>query len=209
MKKEPLRRLGFEFLLTRRLLTATTVLDLRADIDDDGKVGFGDFLKLSSEFGNEASNGESVDSDINMDGRVFFDDFLLFSESFGRNTDIATASLSIRNDASTVDEALSVYGGLSLWEDIEPGETTQAIDVPLNSVVAIRDDGVACDLFEVGVADGVEIDCQVFFDGDPQTPNLGIEQLELDEGGSYIAIIEDASDNSGTPLRIRLEPLTS
>ncbi len=51
---------------------------LLGDFDDDGKVGFRDFLLFSREFG-----GNNPEFDLDGDGMVGFGDFLAFTEVFG------------------------------------------------------------------------------------------------------------------------------
>ena len=53
-----------------------------ADFDEDGIVGFGDFLILASEFGREQEDFERK-SDLDDNGMVNFSDFLIFAEQFG------------------------------------------------------------------------------------------------------------------------------
>lgn len=52
---------------------------ISADFDEDGIVGFADFLILGSEFGREGNEGEERKSDLTSDGIVNFSDFLLFA----------------------------------------------------------------------------------------------------------------------------------
>lgn len=55
---------------------------LAGDIDDDGAVGFSDFLILSSGFGRDTDGGSDA-GDLDSDGKVSFADFLMFSANFG------------------------------------------------------------------------------------------------------------------------------
>ncbi len=52
------------------------------DIDGDGEVGFGDFLRLSQSFGTQVDAGH--DGDLDGDGHVVFSDFLLLARNFGK-----------------------------------------------------------------------------------------------------------------------------
>ena len=194
--------------LNARLMMAVDVidvLDLRSDIDGSGRVDFGDFLLLASEFGNSSTSGDLVRSDINMDGRVFFDDFLQLAESFGKDTNVPTASLAVRNDAESVDAAISLFGDIAAWENIGFQETTLAVEVPLELTLGVRDDGLVCDLF--GVLGDVDSRCDLVFDGDPFEPNLGLQSLTLEEGGSYLATVRDSTAGSESQLQIIVEEL--
>jgi hypothetical protein len=65
-------------------LTFQATGSLASDFDNDGSVGFGDFLAFVDRFG--AVVGEAlydVRFDLNTDGIVDFNDFLIFSEAFG------------------------------------------------------------------------------------------------------------------------------
>lgn len=55
---------------------------LIGDVDDDGEVGFADFLALSQNFG-KAADAVWEDGDFNADDEVDFTDFLLLSQNFG------------------------------------------------------------------------------------------------------------------------------
>ena len=56
----------------------------RIDFDDDGVVGFPDFLLFASQFGLTRSDpGYEVRFDLDGDGIVGFGDFLLFAAQFG------------------------------------------------------------------------------------------------------------------------------
>ena len=57
---------------------------LQGDADDDGEVGFSDFLHVSANFGK--ANATRKDGDFNSDGKVGFADFLLLSANFGRKS---------------------------------------------------------------------------------------------------------------------------
>ena len=52
-----------------------------SDLDDDGQVGFSDFLLLTAQFGN-VSVGNSADVDCN--GVINFADFLQLSSDYGK-----------------------------------------------------------------------------------------------------------------------------
>lgn len=54
---------------------------LQADIDDDGQVGFSDFVILSQHFG--LQNATAEQGDLDDDGQVSFTDFILLSLNFG------------------------------------------------------------------------------------------------------------------------------
>eukprot|EP00172_Hildenbrandia_rubra_P004383 Plantae.Rhodophyta-Hildenbrandia_rubra.ctg87520.p1 GENE.Plantae.Rhodophyta-Hildenbrandia_rubra.ctg87520~~Plantae.Rhodophyta-Hildenbrandia_rubra.ctg87520.p1 ORF type:complete len:133 (-),score=4.97 Plantae.Rhodophyta-Hildenbrandia_rubra.ctg87520:150-548(-) len=59
-----------------------TGLDLQAgDFDGNGSVDFGDFLRVSKNFGKDVD--KYVAGDIDGDGAVLFSDFLLLSANFG------------------------------------------------------------------------------------------------------------------------------
>lgn len=58
------------------------VKNLEGDLDNDGRVTFSDFLKLSGNFGKPDPNGDL--GDIDGDGRVGFGDFLKLAGNFGK-----------------------------------------------------------------------------------------------------------------------------
>lgn len=59
------------------------------DLDQNGTVGFGDFIILSQNYGRAAS--DSLEGDIDCDGRVAFGDFIVLSQTFGQSAPIAAA----------------------------------------------------------------------------------------------------------------------
>ena len=59
--------------------------ELKGDINNDGTVGFSDFLLLSSNFGRV--DASPSDGDLNDDGKVDFADFLILSQNFNRSSD--------------------------------------------------------------------------------------------------------------------------
>lgn len=59
---------------------------LKGDFDQDGEVGFTDFLTLSDGFNEE---GGYLQGDMNCSGVVDFEDFLAFSANFGQMTSVA------------------------------------------------------------------------------------------------------------------------
>ncbi len=52
------------------------------DLDNDGEIGFADFLILSANFGKTEVNAD--DGDLTGDGQVSFVDFLILSSNYGR-----------------------------------------------------------------------------------------------------------------------------
>jgi len=71
---------------------------LAADFDNDGAVGFGDFLTFVDRFGAVVGEPEyAVRFDLNTDGIVDFGDFLLFSDAFGNSSTppLATPDLAL------------------------------------------------------------------------------------------------------------------
>lgn len=57
-----------------------------SDFNDDGQVGFADFISLSNHFGMQASDeGFDAQYDLNADGQIDFSDFLIFASSFGKS----------------------------------------------------------------------------------------------------------------------------
>ena len=61
---------------------------LAADFDENGEVDFGDFLFLSSAFGNTVDPA-GTDPDLDGSGEVDFADFLVLSASFGQSVEAA------------------------------------------------------------------------------------------------------------------------
>ena len=60
------------------------------DIDENGTVDFSDFLTLSANFGNAAT--DHTTGDVNCNGTVDFPDFLVLSANFGSTVPAASAS---------------------------------------------------------------------------------------------------------------------
>lgn len=57
---------------------------LASDFDNDGTVGFVDFLAFSERFGSSVGGASyDVRFDLNTNGTIDFDDFLLFADAFG------------------------------------------------------------------------------------------------------------------------------
>ena len=104
------QRGSYEVFSTSDGVAASSVspTSLVGDIDNDGTVGFPDFLILSDSFGQQVTAGEA--GDIDGDGNVGFADFLMLSDNFG-----AAAAA----DVSSVPEPsancmLAVLGSLAL-----------------------------------------------------------------------------------------------
>ena len=56
------------------------------DFDGDGTVGFGDFVKFSTQFGfNQGDDGYDERYDLNGDGSIGFADFAIFAQHFGKD----------------------------------------------------------------------------------------------------------------------------
>ena len=56
-----------------------------ADFDNDGTVGFPDFLQFAAQFGlSQGDAGYDARFDLDGDGTVGFSDFLIFAGSFGQ-----------------------------------------------------------------------------------------------------------------------------
>ena len=90
-RKRMQARLKMESLEARKLLSADGVAptagipDLPGDLDQDGTVGFADFLTLSGNFGATGLTGEShLQGDLDCNGSVDFSDFLTLSGNFGQ-----------------------------------------------------------------------------------------------------------------------------
>jgi len=62
--------------------TSDQLVGIRGDLDQDGVVGFADFLTLRENFGIR-EKATPAEGDLNFDGAVNFPDFLLFSLNFG------------------------------------------------------------------------------------------------------------------------------
>jgi len=78
-QQEPYRLVWYESDLVE-----TNEHRLLGDVDNDGEVGFADFLILSQNFGQQA-DAAFADGDLDADGAVSFADFLILSENFGRS----------------------------------------------------------------------------------------------------------------------------
>ena len=94
--------------MTALLLLAMTVLAAPSpDFDNDGEVGFSDFLVFASKFGTVAgqANYDAV-CDLDEDGEIGFPDFILFAQQFGTKTDDK------KDDEK--DEELSVVPGVTV-----------------------------------------------------------------------------------------------
>lgn len=76
----------------------------QGDINGDGLVSFPDFLVLSSNFGQDTTEGHSA-GDINCDGTVSFPDFLVLSSNFG-NT-VASEAANVPEPATGILIALA------------------------------------------------------------------------------------------------------
>ncbi len=59
---------------------------LRSDLDNDGVVGFSDFLEFSARFGLESETPSQSNVDINSDGSIDLEDFGIFAANFGKST---------------------------------------------------------------------------------------------------------------------------
>ena len=71
---------------------------LASDFDNDGSVGFVDFLSFAERFGSVVGEGVyDVRFDLNTDGVVDFNDFLLFADAFGTTSTppLATPDLAL------------------------------------------------------------------------------------------------------------------
>ena len=59
------------------------------DFDDDGRVGFSDFVKFAAKFGlNRRDVGYEVRYDLDRNGTIGFSDFLIFAGAFGSTSGI-------------------------------------------------------------------------------------------------------------------------
>ena len=82
---------------------------LQGDFNNDGTLGFADFLILSNNFGEETSNG-----DYNFDGVVDLADFAELKAAFAmQGTGAATGAASVPEPASVTLGLLAVLMGLS------------------------------------------------------------------------------------------------
>lgn len=69
----------------REAVEALEPLYLVGDLDENGTIGFEDFLIVGQNFGQEVALG--TDGDINLDGVVSFPDFLVIAEGFGNSNE--------------------------------------------------------------------------------------------------------------------------
>ena len=65
-----------------------------SDFDDDGTVGFSDFVAFAAEFG-KSSGDEDFDArfDLDGDGAIGFGDFEIFARNFGKAVDVITMGI--------------------------------------------------------------------------------------------------------------------
>ena len=76
-------RRGGQFVELKGTL-AVALQNLKSDFDDDGQIGFRDFLLFAEKFGSQRGDGiYDVLFDLDGDGIVEFSDFLILSENFG------------------------------------------------------------------------------------------------------------------------------
>ena len=56
------------------------------DFNDDGSVGFADFVLFAQQFGlREGDTGYDAKYDLDEDGAVGFGDFVIFANAFGKS----------------------------------------------------------------------------------------------------------------------------
>ncbi len=76
-------RRGGQFVELKEAL-AVALRNLTSDFDDDGQIGFRDFLLFAEKFGSQRGDGIYNELfDLDGDGIIEFSDFLILSESFG------------------------------------------------------------------------------------------------------------------------------
>ncbi|MCE2439214.1 MAG: EF-hand domain-containing protein [Candidatus Latescibacteria bacterium] len=64
-----------------------TPLTHAADFDNDGTVGFSDFLQFAAKFGlSRGDAGYDARFDLDGDGTIGFSDFLILAGSFGKGS---------------------------------------------------------------------------------------------------------------------------
>ena len=83
--KVPLDKMGFEetdYEFGHNGMRVVGSVYHAGDADRDGDVDFADFLRLSTNFGNE--DAVWADGDFSLNGAVGFQDFLMLSANFGR-----------------------------------------------------------------------------------------------------------------------------
>jgi len=84
--------------------TVDSAMTLHADFDEDGRVGFGDFLIFASSLG--GATGEPAfhaACDLDGDGSITFSDFLVFSERFGRTDRRSDVTIGWADDLSALE----------------------------------------------------------------------------------------------------------
>ena len=144
-------RLAVESLEKRRLLSADGVAPqasvaetaLPGDLDQDGVVGFADFLQLSANFG--AMDALPEMGDIDGDTSVGFSDFLILSQNFGRTQSPSEPAepqegvgqievlvneqndIVITSDRDILEVAYAVDGQLTKISDIDSKEYTLSV----------------------------------------------------------------------------------
>ncbi len=86
-------------------------MTLRAKFDEDGRVGFGDFLVFAGSFGMPAGDpGVHTACDLDGDGSSGFTDFLVFSRRFGRTDRRSDVTIGWADDLSALENTPVIEG---------------------------------------------------------------------------------------------------
>lgn len=114
-------------IVINEVLTNTRGIYIEGDANGDGAVTFGDFLILSSNFGNQTSNPS--DGNFDNDGTVGFSDFLVLSANFGRKR---TDSIELFNAS---DQAIDMGG----WYLSDSATELFKFQIPAETVLGAGD----------------------------------------------------------------------
>ena len=149
-------RLAVESLEKRRLLSADGVAPesaliettLPGDLDQDGVVGFADFLELSANFG--ATDALPGMGDIDGDATVGFSDFLILSKNFGR-TQSASEPAEPQEGVGQIEVLVNEQNDIVITSDRDILEVAYAVDGQLTKISDI--DSKEYTLSVLGVTD--------------------------------------------------------
>lgn len=114
------------------LFTSATGAAPSPDFDNDGEVGFSDFLIFASKFGAEAGQ-EKYDAacDLNEDGSINFPDFLLFARQFGEKIE---TTYTVHDGLTVTADMLEFRSGI-LVSRASSGRCIRLRNTSLNGVV--------------------------------------------------------------------------
>ena len=87
------------------------------DFDDDGTIGFGDFVKFAGKFGlSEGDDGYDAQYDLNGDAEIGFSDFVIFAQNFGKDAPSPAVAIPDANLRAAIEAALGKDSGAPITE---------------------------------------------------------------------------------------------